>query len=492
MIRHLCISVTFLDPLFHGKGDDEPEWPPSPMRLLQALLAGARTGCHGADWSDTRANAFRWLGKRQPPLIIAPAALRASRRTLFVPNNHSDKESDRQDRLTGKVAWPHFLRDGDTVHFLWAIEDTGDSADRCCAEALCREARHLLALGWGIDQVVGNGQVLTDTQVAALPGERWRAWRTHRPGVRTWRVPTSDSLEDLERVHQSFVQRIERRGYRPTAKVSRFDTAHYMSATTVAPRPYAVFELPEGIGFREESTAKVAAMLRSLACQHAKDDTHQFPGGSEVYVAGHIDKQRRTPPRFSYLPLPTIGHEHADGMIRRVLIAEPFGGDGGHAKWAQFRLRNATLRDAAGNDRGALLDLWRQSARQMICRYVGVARTWCSVTPVILPGFDDGKRAKAERLLLTAVAQADLPVEAIAELAMRKAPFWTGSEHPQHYPVPAYLSRLPRWHVWLRFHEPLPGPLAIGAGRHTGLGVLAISEQAAEQQHTADRSARGR
>ena len=223
----------------------------------------------------------------------------------------------------------------------------------------------------------------------------------------------------------------------------------------------------------------VAAMLRSLACRQAQADTHEFPGDSETYVAGHAQKHERTPPRFSYLPLPTIGHEHADGMIRRLLIAEPFGGDGHHAQWAQDRLRNATLHDEDGNDRGVLLDLWRPSSYPMLRRYVTEARTWCSVTPVILPGFDDGKQRKAERLLLTAVAQADLPVEAIAELALRKAPFWPGSSHPRHYAVPAYLRHLPRWHVWLRLHEGLPGPLAIGAGRHAGLGLLAASDETA-------------
>ncbi len=478
MSLHLCISVTFLDPLFHGKGDDEPEWPPSPMRLLQALLAGARTGCHGNDWSDTRANAFRWLGERKPPLIIAPAALRSSHHTVFVPNNESDKKFDRQDRLTSKVVWPHFLRDGASVHFLWALENANDSEDQRWAEALCQEARHLFSLGWGIDQVVGNGEILTDTQVAALPGERWRAWSTYRPGMQTWRVPTRDSLEDLERVHRSFLQRIDGRRYRPTTKPSRFDTVHYLSTTTVPPRPYAVFELPPGIGFRQESVAKVAAMLRSLACRHAKRDTHEFPGGSESYVAGHMDRQERTPPRFSYFSIPTIGHKHADGMIRRLLIAEPFGGDGVHAQWAQHQLRNATLRDKAGNDHGPLLNLWRSESKAIIRRYVDAARIWCSVSPVILPGFDDCKQAKAERLFLTAVSQADLPVEAIVELAMRKAPFWPGSKHSHQYVVPSYLRHLPRWHVWLRLLEPLPGPLAIGAGRHAGLGVFAASEHA--------------
>jgi len=241
-------------------------------------------------------------------------------------------------------------------------------------------------------------------------------------------------------------------------------------------RPYAVFELAEGVAFRQEDAAKVAAMLRSLASRCAREDTHEFPGGSETYVAGHTGKQGPTPPRFSYMPLPTIGHEHADGMIRRLLVAEPFGGDGLHARWAQSRLRNARLQDRDGNDRGVLLDLWRAGSGRIIRRYVDEARTWCTVTPVILPGFDDGKRPKAENLLLAAARQADLPVDAVAELTMRKAPFWPGSQHSRRYFMPPYLKDLPGWHVRLTFHEPVPGPLAIGAGRHAGLGILAARE----------------
>lgn len=480
MKRHLCVSVTFLDPLFHGSGDEEPEWPPSPMRLFQALLAGARTGCRGVGWNDARAGAFGWLSRLCAPLIIAPAARRATRCTLFVPNNDSDSDRrfDRQDRLTSKVAWPYRLLDGSTVHFVWALEN--DTTAQPWVEVLCGEARNLLALGWGIDQVAGTARVLTDTEVAALRGERWRAWGRRGPGVQTWRVPTADSLGDLEKVHRSFVQRIEGKRYRPPLKPSRFDTVEYLSTRALPPRSYAAFELPEGVAFRQESAARVAAMLRSLACRQAEADTHEFPGGSETYVAGHAQKQERTPPRFSYLPLPTIGHEHADGMIRRLLIAEPFGGEGHHAQWAQDRLRNATLRDNDANEQGVLLDLWRRSSRPILRRYINHALTWWSVTPVILPGFDDGKRQKAERLLLTAARQAGLPAEAIAEMALRKAPFWPGSTHPRDYAVPAYLRHLPRWHVWLRLNEKLPGPLAIGAGRHAGLGLFAAADDTAE------------
>jgi CRISPR-associated protein Csb2 len=218
-------------------------------------------------------------------------------------------------------------------------------------------------------------------------------------------------------------------------------------------------------------------MVRSLACRLAKEDekAHAFPGGAEVYVAGHVEHGTDvTPPRFSYLPLPSIGHEHADGMIRRLLIAEPFGGDGAHATWAQQRLRNGTLKDERGNERGVLLDLWRRSSDRMVKLYVCMSQCWKSVTPVVLPGIDDGKHVKAERLFLKAVAQAGIPLEAVESFTLRKAPFWPSAAHPRHYFVPQYIRHFSKWHVALRLREPIPGPLALGAGRHLGLGLFAV------------------
>jgi len=214
-----------------------------------------------------------------------------------------------------------------------------------------------------------------------------------------------------------------------------------------------------------------------LACRFAKADTHPFPCDAETYVAGHIaEKNGDTPARFSYLPLPTIGHEHADGMIRRLLIAEPYGGDGSHARWAQRRLVNQSLRDHDGNERGILLELWRTTSERVVGDYVGEGKDWATVTPVILPGFDDGRQAKADKLVLKAVTQAGIPPGAVSDLAVRMAPFWPGSLHPRQYQRPNYLQHLPGWHVRLRFREPIPGPLALGAGRHCGLGVFARVE----------------
>jgi CRISPR-associated protein Csb2 len=477
MLRYIWISVTFLDPLFHGKRDsDEAEWPPSPMRLFQALLAGARAGCRRLEWSESKAQAFRWLAGKQPPLMVAPEACLARSYSLYVPNNDSDEKPERTERLTTKTARPHHLLGGDTVNYLWLIDDTDWLAAEQNTDIICSEARHILALGWGIDQVVGNGRVVTERELSALFGRRWHPWKTHRPGSISWRVPCAGSLEDLDRVYQSFLRRVRGKQYFPELRPTCFETATYMRTEMLPQRSYACFELQEGIAFRQQDTVKVASMLRSLTCAAAKADSHEFPGGSELYVAGHLGKSKLHVPRFSYLPLPSIGHEHADGMIRRLLIAEPFGGNGSHADWAQKRLCNLVVRDKEQNERGVLLDPWRKSSRSMVRRYVDESRTWSTVTPLILPGFDDGKQAKAERLMMSAAQQAGIPVSAIAELTLRKAPFWPGSQHPRQYMVPNYMNGLPGWHALIVFREPIPGPLAMGAGRHAGLGLFAAMD----------------
>ncbi len=493
MTRHLCISVTFLDPLFHGRVDGGrlAEWPPSPLRLFQALLAGARAGCRDQSWSDVKARAFEWLERRDPPEIVAPKCRAARSYTLYVPNNDGDKVHDRQDRLTSKVARPHRLLKGDTVHYLWSIGDYewSQAETRAAVDVLCQESRHLLSVGWGIDMAVGNARVLSATHLAEALSAAPERWQAHR-GTGS-RIPMEGTLVDLDRAYGEFVNTVRSDGtiLNPTP-VRRFRAVTYRRLGSLPDRPFAAFglwrvdDLERRRAFRQEDAIVVAAMLRHAACEAAKRDSHQFPGGSDVYVAGHVNSSEQTPPRFSYLPLPTIGHPHADGMIRRVIVAEPHGGDGRHREWVELRLRGCELVGQNGGHPVAVLHR-TPTDDKVVPQYVGPAKVWASVTPVILPGYDDFKAIadcrdthpiKAERLLLKCLQQAGIPPESVADLTMRKAPFWAGSLHPRQYRRPEYLANphaKPGWHVHLVFREPVPGPLAIGAGRHCGLGLFA-------------------
>ena len=303
MEQYLCISVTFLDPLYHGKGDSEnPEWPPSPMRLFQAMIAGSKAGTRKARWATQDSNVlgdgFRWLERQYPPMIVAPRAeqTRASH-TLFVPKNDSDEIPDRQDRLTSKPVHPQRLvpqegnaGDHQTIHYLWTISEEDWAESRPHAEIMTGEARCLMALGWGIDQAVGNGEILTPEQVDQLRGERWRPYPNDTIEEGKLRVPKEGSLRSLESVYESFCARLEDGMYNPPMKFTRFASVRYVKGTQFPGKPYLAFELPDGCAFRQESANEVAAMLRSLVCRDANRDDFrdEFGDDTEIYLAGHV------------------------------------------------------------------------------------------------------------------------------------------------------------------------------------------------------------
>ena len=85
MSQHLCIAATFLAGRYHGK-----EWPPSPARLFQALVAGARTGTYRQQWPAVEP-LLRILEQLPAPEIIARNAERLSGYRISVPNNDTDR-----------------------------------------------------------------------------------------------------------------------------------------------------------------------------------------------------------------------------------------------------------------------------------------------------------------------------------------------------------------------------------------------------------------
>ena len=88
MSDYLCIAVTFLDPRFHGRGDGgEPEWPPSPLRLLQAIVA---TNVYDIGNDGDLDRALKWLERQEPPLILAPTHEEGVPYCLSLPNNAMD------------------------------------------------------------------------------------------------------------------------------------------------------------------------------------------------------------------------------------------------------------------------------------------------------------------------------------------------------------------------------------------------------------------
>lgn len=238
-------------------------------------------------------------------------------------------------------------------------------------------------------------------------------------------------------------------------------------------RQFHAFELINASGvlnsFGPCKVMHVAAWLRHAA-HHTARSLHLDQDFIESYVCGHGKSSEQKACRLSYLPLPSIGHHFADGRIRRALIIEPHGAAHPGAQIVIGAIPGAILIDEIGQKKAALRATHKES--DALRCYLRPSTTWGSVTPVVLPGFDEKKEKKAIGLVAKALLQAGYttPVE---KISVQQEPIFSGSEMADQYFVPSYQERWPRVHSIIKFAEPISGPLAIGTGRHLGLGVFA-------------------
>src|SRR5215813_10601266 len=119
MSRALILSVRFHDGRYHG----EPEWPPSPARLFQALVAAAS---RGRSLRDDGRKALAWLEALPPPVIAAPAMRLGGRLINYVPNNDLDSVGRDPGRVseirTAKIVRPRLFDPRKTLLYAWRFE----------------------------------------------------------------------------------------------------------------------------------------------------------------------------------------------------------------------------------------------------------------------------------------------------------------------------------------------------------------------------------
>lgn len=523
MTTYLCITIRFADPAFHGRGDGgAPEWPPSPLRVFQALVAASAARIGNQDrFRDSAVPAFEWLAGLQPPTIVAPAGITGTPFRTAVPNNDLDivarswarrVEPDRQPAAlkTLKTVRPtHIVGGGEfpAVHYLWEIADADKAGCETHKELVFTAARDTVALGWGIDLVGGEGSLISEKDVEKLPGEAWRP--TTEPTACRLRVPATGTVEALVARHQEFLHRLDGGGFTPVPSLSAFATVGYRRTTDVSPRPVAAFEIWKSVAELAELpagrskfrpfdvvrwTPRVAGMVRhavAAAAERAGWTTERI----NTFVHGHTpggeapargDDAGR---RFSYIPLPSLeqrGERGAHvGMIRRVLIVGPPGATEELA-WVRRALSGQELLLVAERNRGpvAMLSVIPQTDRS-VQPYLRPSVVWSTVTPVVLPGHDDRNRlrrkmndvknaanrrrwheqldTRVEGLLRTAIVQAGFPttLAECAELSWRLVGFRPGLDLANRYQVPDHLQGRPRYHVRICWRDASGQPVNV-------------------------------
>ena len=526
MSTFFCVTVRLLQPAFHGRRlDDEPEWPPSPLRVFQALVAAA--SWKHVTWHESLTKAFVWLESLDAaPILIAPVPAEGAGYRLSVPSNSLDKVAAAWSRgnyfgtgdaspaghRTMKRVRPLHLPEDAAIHCVWELSDQISKEARAFDE-LAGAARCLTSLGWGWDMAVGEAKPISRDELADLSGEIWLPERMNADtGLR---VPIGGTLKDLQRRHGQSLERIGPDGLRPPEPLTVFRRVEYRRASDPALRPSVCFSLdrPEG-GFHAfdppRNMVRVAGMLRHAAKRAAKE-AGDWPPAS--FVLGHGEKpgeKHRTVNnrRFAYLPLPSIqsrgsGRSRVVGDIRRVCVTAFDSGHAQEIEWARKTLSGQVLIRAETGEIAALL-FPAPHSDGVLRHYLDPASEWATVSPVVLPGYDDpahyrrrlakpgvvaeeqrrlldSLHQRVEKLLRKAIRDAGFSEELAmcADLDWRAIGFWAGTQKAANYTVPDHLVRYPRLHVRIRWRDAAgnpvraPGPICVGGGRFYGLGLFA-------------------
>ncbi len=475
----LDLSIELLSGTFHGEG-----WPPAPSKLYQALLAGARHRFRrGGGWRGEFETALKWLEGQPAPTIVAPAPVTGSPYGIFGPDNDMDllvREwvNTSRGRAPKKPTDPATLRSEirrrpwyvrGTVHYLYG--DRGAPMD-----ALEEMAHSVVALGHGIDLASGRLTRCSEGQAALLQGERWVPSPGARRGGVGLYVPTEGWYDRLEENYERWRQPPDRgtMDVRKGTLPPSVRPVPYRNTLAPLPRPFLAYTLESADDPGPFSVPWEGAMEVSARLRHGTSEALRSDGAEEsvlkVYALGHGEEKERDQ-RLSYVPLPSIGHEHSDGRIRRVLLAAP--PDDRRIEGVAPLMDGLRL-VAPGRPVSRLVAL--DDDDPVLARYVGSSRTWASVTPVILHGHDARKgRVDPDRthaLLLAALEQAGVG-KSVATFAYGRTAWWHGVGSSRDIRVPEHLSHWPRYHLRVEFRSEVRGPLLVGIGRHYGIGVLA-------------------
>jgi CRISPR-associated protein Csb2 len=290
--------------------------------------------------------------------------------------------------------------------------------------------------------ILGLGESVTMSCVSIVDGlpvvENGKVFEPSEKHGRDLHVPYDGFLENLRMLY--------------TAKQSPFaapkQSVKFAELSSVAPYMSICYDLLDENGdtfsYPQGQMSDISAMMRHAVMGAVNGKCNP------AYVSGHTDIHP------FYLPAPTIGHKHADGDIRRVIVAEPVSGP---------RLLSKNLAAITS------LNLVNESGR-LVCRavretdndgvlgqYLGVSKTFRTVTPMVLDR--NGGQQRVGKRISTLIQKAGYPKP--TRIGFNKT-WWNGK---LTVPVARLLV-----HAEVEFPVPVSGPVAAGVASGYGIGLF--------------------
>ena len=499
MQRVLFLSVRFYEGRYHGMGD----WPPAPARLFQALMAGS---ARGAAVPPAMQDALYWLERLPSPVIAAPREFLGRAYTNFVPNNDLDSELSKGKTpdlgkavaaiRVGKRIRPVLFNPETPILYCWFIDNPDIRAT-----TICKMAENLYQLGRGIDMAWAEAAVMDANDAEELLFDH--AGIVYRPstgggtGRHALLCPRSGSAHSLAARFDGMRARF-RIGGTNRKPVHVFAQPSKPSLTKVAynAQPHRlIFDLRGGdtaafAAFRLAEAGRLVRDVRDKATDCLCRMVPEFKEDVERYLIGRGATEADKAMRAHIVPIPSIGHEHADMMIRRIAVYVPQS-----CPLKVDDLAWAFTQVAWADDSGIVVkELQSADDDRMVERFQRRGKRWRSMTPLALSA------ARRQRINLgdgndyATAASERVSVEARATAAVRQAlrhagigtlavkigvqcePFGRKGMRAEAFAANTRFAKEALWHVEITFAEPVEGPLVLGDGRYLGLGLMLPSE----------------
>ena len=473
----LALEVEFLTGVCRAArepGSDEPDWPPQPDRVFSALVSAWAVRGERPEERE----ALEWLEAQAPPFIHASGYTARTTPDVFVPPNDSRQSTNEKTYI--KVM-PN-MRPRQPRRFPVARPDDSHMALVWDAEPGAQVLASLNALA-GCVGYLGHSASLARFRFVTGTAAAGR-----QPLSLARRRVYPGRLCELEEAHRL-------NPVRPTIRPGAPVFAQ-QPQDTVPSDDWLVLEAVDGDVPDIRAAALVCRLLRrTLMSGYRKAGLER---AIPEIVSGHNPDGAPTRlPHLAIAPMAFAGFPHADGRVLGFALIPPAGTAlvrvpgllKAFEAAAPFLLseerRVLTLEGPPLGKPLRLAPAGDEGTRKRSLSpgpYIERARIWASATPVVLERHLK-QRNEAERRELIALAceNAALPRPDLNRIRVGKhsalegvpparplagEPPWTG------WKIPKSLASRPIVHAVIDFGQDIPGPVFLGAGRFTGLGLF--------------------
>ena len=472
----LVLEVEFLTGVCRAArepGDDDPDWPPQPDRVFSALVSAWAAG---GERPEER-KALEWLEAQPPPAVHASEHSARTTPDVFVPPN--DPGASRAAKAYMRVMpdgrprqprrFPIARPDNPIMAVAWSTEPEPALFDALNAVTRC--------VGY-----IGHSASLVRCRFLSADAP------VHLGPARAARLRVYPGrLRELEIAHDA----------NPVRPTIRPGAPVFAQEPDPVPQDdnWLALEVVEG----EVPDVRAAALVCRVLRNALMSGYRKAGMGAAIpeVVSGHTPSG--APTRQAHLaiaPLAFAGYPHADGHVLGFALIPPRGATFDEMKG----LRKAFEKVAPYDEKTARRVLTLQGRplneplrlapvpsdgtpkRSLASEpYLKPSRIWASVTPVVLERHLKGRGdAEIRGLVARACENAGLPRPAPERIRASKhsavegmpparpsagEPPWT------RWKVPESLASRQLVHAVIDFGEDVPGPVILGAGRFTGLGL---------------------